>query len=238
MRNAAPREPDGRAAPPGFFAGRLGREARAALGWTLAAFAIRLLLAWRVEHVISPDGIEYLRLGRNLVAGDFGAGLSAYFPPLYPLLAGLTSLVFPDAEFAARFVSVVAGALLVVPSYALAREWYGARVARVAAALVALHPVLAYYSTVVLTEATYTLLFACGVLAGWRALKGARARAYLLAGLIFGACYLLKPEAAGFVLLLILVVACRKLFDRARPLGREALNALAVFAGFWLVAEP
>jgi 4-amino-4-deoxy-L-arabinose transferase-like glycosyltransferase len=238
MPEAAPRETGGPGGQTHAPARRFDKGTRAVLGWTLTGFVIRLLLAWRVEHVISPDGVEYVRLGQSLVAGDFGAGLSAYFPPLYPLLVGLASLVFTDAEFAGRFVSVVAGALLVVPTYALAREWYGARVGQVAAALVALHPVLAYYSTVVLTEATYTLLFACGVLAGWRALEGARARAYLLAGVLFGACYLLKPEAAGFALLLILVVACRKLFDRARPLRREAVNALAVFAGFWLVAGP
>jgi 4-amino-4-deoxy-L-arabinose transferase-like glycosyltransferase len=189
--------------------------------------------------VISPDGVEYVRLGRNLVSGDLDAGLSAYFPPLYPLLVGLASLAFGDAELAGRMVSVVAGGLLVVPAYALAREWYGAREAFLTAALVALHPVLAYYSTVVLTEATYTLLFTCGVLAGWRALEGARARAHVLAGATFGACYLLKPEATGFALLLMLAVACRWLLERrARRLWKEAGNALAVFAGFWLVAGP
>ncbi len=238
MLKAAQRETEVTGGPEHSSAGRLGKEARAVLVWMGVAFVIRLLLAWRVEHVITPDGVEYVRLGRNLVAGSPVEGLSAYFPPLYPLLVGLSSLVFPDAELAGRFVSVVAGSLLVLPAHRLVREWYGERVALVGAALVALHPVLAYYSTAVLTEATYTLLFTCGVLAGWRALKGVRARGYLLAGVVFGACYLLKPEAAGFALLLILLVAGRKLLDRARPLRREALNALAIFAGFWLVAVP
>ncbi len=228
MRNAAPHS----------FAGRFGEEARAVLGWTLAAFVLRLILTLRVEHVISPDGVEYVTLGRNLVAGNFGAGMSTYFPPLYPLLVGLSSLVFPDAEFAGRFVSVVAGSLLVVPTYELIRRWYGSRVALVGAALVALHPVLVYYSTVVLTEATYTLLFTCGVLAGWAALDGGSARAHALAGAAFGACYLLKPEAAAFVLLLVVLVLCRKLFDRAHTLRLTARNAVVLVAGFVLLAAP
>ena len=157
-------------------------ETRALVGWTLAAFALRLLLAWRVEHVISPDGLLYVTLGQNLLAGNFREGLSTYFPPLYPLLVGLASFVFRDAEFAGRIVSVVAGSLLVVPVHGLIRKWYGGRIALVGACLVALHPVLIYYSTVVLTESTYTLLFTCGVLAGWTALSGGRARAYVLAG--------------------------------------------------------
>ncbi|HEU4595737.1 MAG TPA: glycosyltransferase family 39 protein, partial [Pyrinomonadaceae bacterium] len=238
MRKDAPRETASRAGTEHLFAGRLSGEARAVLGWTLAAFVVRLLLAWRVEHVISPDGVEYVRLGRNLVSGHLAAGMSTYFPPLYPLLVGLASLVFGDGELAGRFVSVVAGSLLVVPAYALAREWYGERAAMVAAALVALHPVLAYYSTVVLTEATYTLLFTCGVLAGWTALSGRRARAYALAGAAFGACYLLKPEAVGFVVLLVALVLCRKLFDRAHTLRLAARQALALCAGFALAASP
>lgn len=213
-------------------------ETRTLFGWTLVAFLLRFLLAWNFEHVISPDGVSYLTLGRSLLEGDFRHGLTAYFPPLHPLLVGLSTLLFTDSEFAGRMVSVVAGSLLVIPVYRLARKWYGVRVARLAASLVALHPLLIYYSTVLLTEATYTLLFTCGVLAGWSALSTCRARSQLLAGALFGACYLLKPEACGFILLLVVGLAAVKIFKTGLSYKSMFGNACALLAGFMLLASP
>jgi hypothetical protein len=215
-----------------------GKRWRVLLYWMPLAFLLRLFLVLRFEQVISPDGVQYVALGRNLIAGNFREGLSTYWSPLYPLLVGLSSLFFRDPEFAGRFVSVVAGSLLLIPSYRLIRNWYGERVASIGACLIALHPLLIYYSTVLLVESTYTLLFTCGVLAGWTALSGGRARSFLLAGVTFGACYLLKPEAAGFLLLLLVPALGRKLFDRASSFKTSARNSLLLCAGFLLPAAP
>ncbi|HEV7859252.1 MAG TPA: glycosyltransferase family 39 protein, partial [Pyrinomonadaceae bacterium] len=222
-----------------LFAGSVAwKEWKALLGWTLLALLLRLLLVWRFEQVISPDGVEYVALGRSLMAGNFREGVSTYWSPLYPLLVGIASLFFRDAEFAGRFVSVIAGGLLVIPAHRLIRHWYGVRAALIGAGLVALHPLLIYYSTVLLTESTYTLFFISGVLAGWNALDRGRARSYLLAGAAFGACYLLKPEAAGFILLLLVPVLGRRLFEKTVSLKTNARNALLLCAGFMLWAAP
>ncbi|HEV7892927.1 MAG TPA: glycosyltransferase family 39 protein, partial [Pyrinomonadaceae bacterium] len=220
-------------------------ELRVVLAWTLAAFALRLVVLLCFEHVISPDGVEYVAHARRLAAGDLANGMSTYWPPLYPALVAVASLVFRDAEFAGRFVSAVAGAALVLPAHRLARRWYGRRAALVCAALVALHPLLVYYSTTLLTESTYTLLFTCAVLAGWSALTGTTARAYAFAGALFGACYLLKPEAFGFVLLLLVMLAARRLLTKTSLRRMKAslnqtsvLNALALVAGFVAASSP
>lgn len=213
-------------------------EWRSLLFLTLLSFLLRLFLVLRFEQVISPDGIVYVTLGRALVAGDFRAAFHAYWPPLYPLLVGLSSLVFRDVEFAGRFVSVVSGSLLVIVSHRLIRNWYGKRAALIGASLIALHPLLIYYSTTLLTESTYTLLFTSGILAGWSALSGAKLRANFLAGASFGACYLLKPEAAGFVLILLALTLGRKLFVSSTSLKTSARNALLLCAGFALLAAP
>lgn len=217
---------------------RQGNHWRILFFWTLVAFLLRLFFTWHFEQVISPDGVQYVTLGHNLMAGQFQEGLSVYWPPLYPLLVGLSSIFFHDAEFAGRFVSVVAGSLLVLPSYKLIRNWYGERVALTGVVLIALHPLLIYYSTVLLTESTYTLLLTCGVLTGWTALSGGRARSFLLAGVTFGACYLLKPEAAGFLLLLLIPTLARKVVDKTSSLKSAARNALLLCAGFLLLAAP
>lgn len=213
-------------------------ELKIVLAWTLAAFALRLAVLLCFEHVISPDGVEYVAHARRLAAGDLANGMSTYWPPLYPALVAAASLVFRDAEFAGRLVSTIAGALLVLPAHRLARRWYGRRAALVCAALVALHPLLVYYSTTLLTESTYTLIFTCAVVAGWSALTGTTARAYAFAGALFGACYLLKPEAFGFVLLLLFMLAARRVLLKAGLLRTSVLNALALVAGFVAAASP
>lgn len=220
-------------------------ELRIVLAWTLAAFAIRLAVLLCFEHVISPDGVEYVAHARRLAAGDVANGMSTYWPPLYPALVALASLVFRDAELAGRLVSVVAGAALVLPAHRLARRWYGRRAALVCASLVALHPLLVYYSTTLLTESTYTLLFTCAVVAGWSALTRASARAYAFAGALFGACYLLKPEAFGFVLLLLFMLVARRLMMKTSLRRMKAnlrhssfFGALALVAGFVAAASP
>lgn len=213
-------------------------EWRVVFAWTLAAFALRLAVLLCFEHVISPDGVEYVARARRLAAGDLANGMSTYWTPLYPALVAVASLVFRDAEFAGRLVSAIAGAALVIPAHRLARRWYGRRAALVCASLVALHPLLVYYSTTLLTESTYTLLFTCAVVAGWSALTGTTARAYAFAGALFGACYLLKPEAFGFVLLLLVMLAAQRLLLKECLRQASVLNAFALVAGFVAAASP
>jgi len=216
----------------------LAKQSKVVGLWVFIALLSRVVLLWSFNYVISPDGVWYVTLGRNLVAGNFRDGLTTYYPPLYPLLVGLASLLFRDAEFAGRFVSVLAGTLLVIPVYRLTQKLYGAKAAGIVAAIVALHPLLIYYSTAVLTESTYTLLFTCVVVAGWSALSEGKQAAYVFAGAALGACYLLKPEAALFLPLLLLLVLGRAILMRVDPLKQALKNALLLFAAFIVPAAP
>jgi len=216
----------------------IARRINVLAGWTTLALLIRLLCLWRLDHVLSPDGVLYLTLAQNLKAGNFSTGFSPYWAPLYPILISLASIFFRDPEFTGRFISVAAGALLVIPVYRLAFKWYGMPAARIAAAIVALHPLLIYYSTVVLTESVYTLVFTCAVVTGWSALSRGRRGSFLLTGFTFGLCYLLKPEAALFLPLLVAIVFIRPFFHRAYSLKLGAQNGLLLAMGFLLPAAP
>lgn len=218
---------------------RASEDARRVAAWACVALALRLGLLFGVEHVITPDGVMYAGLARELAAGRFGEGLSTYWPPLYPSLVAAASLVVADVELAGRLVSAVAGALVVLPVYRLALDSYGRDAARLSCALAALHPLLVYYSTLVLTESVYTLLFACGVAAGWSAVSEVSARKFMAAGALFGACYLLKPEAAGFVLLLVAFVTAARVFSGRKASPKDSLlGACGTVAGFLVVASP
>lgn len=223
--------------PRGLWERLARREGLLLAGFVLVGFVLRAGLL-RLDSVITPDGVSYAILGWNLMEGRLAWAFSTYWPPLYPLLIGATSLLVGDLETSGRVISLVAGSLVVLPSYVLTREWYGRRVAALGALLVVAHPVLIYYSTMVLTEATYTLLFVSGVLAGWRGLTRGRRLPFALAGLCFGACYLLKPEAFGFVVLLLVITLCARLFGRGAGARATLLDSLALLAAFLLLASP
>jgi 4-amino-4-deoxy-L-arabinose transferase-like glycosyltransferase len=213
------------------------RELRWLVALTLIAFALRLLMSLR-EHDVLWDGYYYGLLGRNLIRGNFAEGLSTYWSPLYPFLVGISSLIFPDLMFAATFVSVVAGTLLVPLLYLMVREFYGHEAAGVGASLVIIYPPLVLYSAVFLTEATYTLLFAGAVFAGWLALTRWRAKYFLTWGVLFGACYLVKPEAFAYVGLALVVAIVAAIIRREVFKLRTILNLALLVVAFAALSAP
>jgi len=206
-------------------------------GFVLLAFAYRLFLL-RYEYVIPSDGVFYATLGKNLVSGNLKEGLSTYWPPLYPLLIGLSSLLFQDLEFSGMLVSVVAGSLLVIPVYLWSRNSYGKDVAYLSVFLTILSPLLTKYSTKVFTESLYTLLFMTGILTGWSAIsKGSKSK-FLLTGLLFGLCYLTRPEAIGYLILIIIITLSTRLFSNQLQFKKILLNIFILLVAFIVLSLP
>ena len=184
------------------------------------------------------DGYYYGVLGRNLISGRFEEGLSTYWPPLYPLLIGISSLFFSDLKFAASSVSVVAGSLLIIPVYFLIKEFYGKKAAPVGAVLVIVYPSLLIYSSVFLTEATYTLLFTTGILTGWLAISHRKSILFFLTGLLFACCYLVKPEAFAFAGLLIVLFLGAAIINKELRSIKPLLNISLFLIGFVILSSP
>jgi 4-amino-4-deoxy-L-arabinose transferase-like glycosyltransferase len=201
------------------------------------AFFVRLFLL-RYQYVINTDGVYYAVLGKKLVSGDFQGGLSTYWPPLYPLLVGLSSLVFDDLEFAARFVSVIAGTLLIVPLYLLIRRSYDRATATVGASLAVIYPGLTDSSTLAMAEALYALLLATSLLTALSALCDHSPRSSLFTGLLLGAAYLTKPEAICYSALLVVFLLGVGLVSKPRRIAASAYDALLILFGVWLVSAP
>lgn len=205
--------------------------------FVLAAFLLRIYMT-TLEYSVVWDGYYYGVLGKNLISGRFDEGLSTYWPPLYPLLVGISSLFFSDPKFAASFVSVVAGSLLIIPVYFLIKEFYGKKAAPMGAFLVIVYPSLVVYSSVFLTEATYTLLFTTGILTGWFAITREKGLWFILTGLLFAACYLVKPEAFAFIGLVLVLVLSATLLRRKLRLTRTYSHLSLLLIGFVVLSFP
>ena len=216
--------------------GRFG-EHTGLLILVLSALLIRVLWAVLFAGEIDTEGAEYARIAQNLLAGKGYVGIATpgtqlCFPPLFPfLIAGVTWIV-GDAEVSGRIVSIVFGALLVVPVHSIARRMFGERTALAAAALTAFHPYLIVFSTTVFCELTFLTLFLAAVASAMYAASNFTPVALAVSGGLYGASYLVRPELLLYMLIglgYVLFVRLLLMRERLRSIAGWALLMPIVF---------
>ncbi|MFN0277196.1 MAG: ArnT family glycosyltransferase [Pyrinomonadaceae bacterium] len=210
---------------------RVSHESLFLLACVLLAFLIRFFFIPQ-EYVINGDGAYYTILGERFVSGNFSGGISAYWSPLYSVLTGFSSLLFADRDFSGRFVSLVAGSLLIVPAFFLIRDFFGRPSAYVGAILLIFHPFLIKSSGWVMTESVYTFVLTTCVLSGWHAVSKGDSRFFLVTGLLLGIAFLTKPEAIGYLLLILLLTPAAKFVFGHLSFARVGFNCLVLLLGF------
>jgi hypothetical protein len=229
-RRAAARRPAARGRrerAPGATTGALRALEGVATPILGSALALALRLwALRWQPFVTVDGTEYVRYAEALRAGQPFASI---FPPGYPVLIALARVLVPDRVLSAALVSLVSGVLLVWPVWWLGRRALGPRWAAFPVFVVALHPLLAVFSAVTMSDSAYFL-----ALYGSLALAGA-ARG-LSSGFAMGAAFALRPEALVPAGALAAGGALRALRGAVRPrtLGLGAAGFFAVAIPCWL----
>jgi 4-amino-4-deoxy-L-arabinose transferase-like glycosyltransferase len=161
------------------------------------------LLGWLAAHteVLFADGLRYVRQARMIDRGAWREGLTrAVDHPVYPVEIVLAHRLMggdesPDAwQAAAQGASILAGLLLVVPLYLVARELFGGSSALLAGVLVFAVPLTGHVFADALSESTFLLFWTWGF---WTALRFLRAGtlAWLVPLIGFSVlAYLTRPE--------------------------------------------
>jgi len=190
--------------------------------------------------MIETDGVFYATLGRKLVSSRPWEGVDAYWSPFYPVLVGLSSLIFKDLEFSGRMVSAIMGSVLIIPAFFLIREIFNEEVAKFSVILMIFHPRLVFSSQQALTEITYAFLVVTGIFMGLIAFKKMKIWLFLLAGFIFGLSYLTRPEGFLIYILLILWILffSRLILRNSWSKNRKILVVLTFSLGFFILALP
>jgi 4-amino-4-deoxy-L-arabinose transferase-like glycosyltransferase len=226
--------------------GNLG-DRRVLLMTLAVALALRAFCAILFNGEIDGEGAEYARIAENILRGVGYSGIATegvqlFFPPLFPLLIAGVSMLTGDAEMAGRTVNVLFGTLLVLPVYGIARRMLGEALGLAAAALVAVHPYLVYFSTTVFCESTYLTLVFAAILAAMAASDRSNRRMLAAAGALYGLAYLVRPEAAIFMLVGAASFLLRRaLINHGSFAGtarREVRRVGLMLACFVLVAGP
>ncbi len=160
------------------------------------SFLIRIPLLIYPE-VIHVDGVLYVRHARQILSWDWSVGRTH---PFYPSLIALFHFLTPTDEVAGIWVSVIFGALLILPVFYLGKTFFNERVGLLAALFATVHPFLYTPSGSVLSESTFHFLLAMSVLFGWYAFQRGRFKDSFLFGLLASLSYLTRPEGIGFLL--------------------------------------
>jgi 4-amino-4-deoxy-L-arabinose transferase-like glycosyltransferase len=204
----------------------------------LLGFFVRLSHLDYFQAPLVGDAAIYGKIAWGIKSGYGLHWWSVVWPPLYPFMILLFSLVTGSLESAATVVSLVLGSLIVVPFFFLARKIFDDLSAYLGSLLVVFFPSLVAISATSLSEATYTFFLLLTLLLGWLLITARSfARAFLF-GLLAGICYLTRPEflVAFGLLLLVFLIAGMKRKTRRGP--KTVPLILICLLGLLILALP
>lgn len=201
----------------------------------LAAATIGLgILLWNTHKVAVDDQAHYITSGINLVSGQGFTNPAGepetWFPPLFPLLIGLTHLVVGDGLLAAKLLSLCASVVWVLAVHRLGRRIAGDAAGLAAAAILVALPVRAMFSVLSMSQALFGALLWSAVAAYVADLKDERRRTAPLVGLLLGLAALTRPEGLLVAALVVADRAARSWPDVPRRAWRRAATMAAVAA--------
>ena len=205
----------------------------------LISFSIRLYMT-SYETYIGVDSIWYVKSAEKLMAGKIIEGTSLTYPPFYPILISISSLIFRNIELAARLVSVFFGSFVILPIYLLSKRLYDEKVAFITMLLVAFHPILIKWSTLILSEITFSFFVVLGIYLGWVALEEGKRGYFAFSGVLFGLSFLIRQEALfHFLILLGWLWVLYPLFSRRRYNLKEiVIGGLFLILAFFIIISP
>jgi len=228
----------------GFWRGwvEIWEEESASLGykWILGlvffAFLIRIPLLLFPE-VIHNDGTEYIRHARQILSGDWSIGTGRTHP-LYPSLIALAHFFSPNDEMAGIGISVMFGALIVLPIFYLGRAVFSEKVGFLSALFATVHPPLYIYSGSVLTESVFYFLLANSVLFGWKAFEKGQWRDSFLFGFFTSLSYLIRVEGIGLLAIFGVWVLLINPRNGSRPWIKRGRMLLLAILSFLIFSAP
>lgn len=174
--------------------------------------------AYHHDEIVTASRVLRVGFGHAMDA----VGFSESAPPLYYALAWLWTQVTGNGEWGLRFLSALAGVATIPVAFFIGRELRGERAGVIAAALVAVNPMLLWYSQEARAYALLGLFCALSLLFCVRALRDGGKRDFVWWG-VFSALALATHYFAVFPLIAEVVLL-------ARRRGR------AILPGLWIVA--
>ncbi|HEX4670574.1 MAG TPA: glycosyltransferase family 39 protein [Solirubrobacterales bacterium] len=205
---------------------REAARARSRTFWIVAGLTVLAAVLRFATLGVQAYHHDEIVTASRILRGGFGhamdaVGFSESAPPLYYALAWIWTQLTGTGEFGLRSLSALAGVATVPVAYLIGLELRGRRTGLMAAALVAVNPMLLWYSQEARAYALLALLCAVSLLYCVRALRRGRRRDFVLWGIASGLA-LATHYFAGFAIAAEVILLLHRR-------GRESL------AGLWII---
>ncbi len=214
------------------------------LGIILLGFALRAARI-PIEPVIDKDGVLYVEIANEMAQGryDEAFGIMPRVPPLYVFLMSLGVKAGLGAEQTGVAVSLLAGTLLLLAVFFIARPLAGDKVALAAAFLAATHPYLIRDCSDVMRDPLFFFLLFSALALAVNAAGRDFSRLWYLSGVFAGLALLTRSEGNEILLGFLLWAAADAWLafrkgELIRSLKKSLRCGLALLAGFLIVAVP
>lgn len=197
-------------------------------------FVLRAYLAV-LSTVIDVDGTFMALLAQDISTGK--AYFRSIIPPLFSYLMVFAFPFFQGFEEAGRMVSVVMGTAALPLIYLLGRYFFSPKVGLIATALAVFEPNLLFYSSSVLSESTYLVLFLGASMLSYCLIKKPSFLLSAVVGIVWGLTYLTRQEGAILCGLLVLIFV-GFLLIRKISLIKGVVIVAFICLGFFAVSLP
>lgn len=191
----------------------------------LVSIAVRVVWILYARTIPVSDFAEYDARGWRIAEGegfvDSSGEPSSFQGVGYPAFLAGIYFVWGHSVLVAQFVNALLGGLTVFLTFAVARRMVSDSRALLAAAVIGFTPSQVLYSSVLTTETLFTVLFIGFI---WLVWPGPRFRqnwrVLLVAGVILGLSWLIRPTLMLFpIALVLMLVATRMRWSRAISLS-------------------
>jgi len=205
----------------------------------IAALIYRIIFLTKM-YSIGFDEVNYLKLAASGNINGLNHVLHAYWSPLYPAAVALFSYIIPDYEIAGRFLAIICSILLIVPLFFFIKKYYNKQIAFLTALLIAFYSFAVYFSVKAEAEFLYSFAGILGICIGWKTIHEAKIMNALWVGMLFGLCYLARPEGIGFLITFsgaVVLVILIRILNRKKIKSYILITLLAIF-GFGVISSP
>ena len=207
---------------------------------TAVAFVLRFVFVQFRVLFSDADAVTYINYaqGFNFGLSELASSIPIRMGPLYPFLIRLVNEVIGgELAYSARLVSVVLGALVVIPFYRLASSLYDDRIAAVASLLLVFSYFMVDISLNALTESTFVFFFVLAAHLMVAAYRSHSNVAYFAGGLGLALSYLVRPEALLFLPVAVLGGILAE-WQSKRGVKRGMLGLGSLVVGCMLLTGP
>ncbi len=202
-----------------------------------ALFVVRMVQLSLI-YTISGDGPVYIEIAKHFFAGDIKAGLAKDYPPLYPMFISAAYSVIRDWIIAGRFVSFTFSVLTIFPLYLMAKEIFGKKIATLSSIFFIIQPVIGMHSSRLISESTYIFFFVLTVWLSWKAVSMQKPFLCLIAGIISGLAYLVRPEGLGVAIIASLFILFQNPINFKKTFKLRLTLIFALALGTLILTTP